>query len=99
VRFLGFGENALEFRLLVWTREPHGQQQLRSDLYFRIDASLRRHGIEIPFPHRDLRLRDPALLEAVRAWLRRSFDDDERAAARAEREPARLGHAREPLGR
>jgi len=85
VQFLGFGESGLEFRLLVWTREPRGQQHLRSDLNFRIEASLRGRQIEVPFPQRDLRLRDPEVLEAVRAWMRRTFDDDELAAARAPR--------------
>jgi small-conductance mechanosensitive channel len=63
----GFGESALRFDLEVWTREPQAQNELRSSLNYRIEASLRRHGIEVPFPQLDLRLRPPA---APRAELR-----------------------------
>jgi small-conductance mechanosensitive channel len=91
VHFLAFGESALEFELLVWTRDPRRQFLLKSDLHFRIEESLRRSGISVPFPQRDLHVRSPELLEAVRAWTRRTFSDEERAAAqlvdRADREP------------
>jgi len=53
----GFGESALQFDLLVWIAEPHKQFQIKSDLYFRLDALLRLSHLEIPFPQRDLHLR------------------------------------------
>ena len=53
----GFGESALQFDLLVWIAEPHKQFQIKSDLYFRLDALLRERNLEIPFPQRDLHLR------------------------------------------
>ncbi len=57
VFFKGFGDNSLNFDLLVWTSDPSRQLPLASDLYFRIEAILREQEIEIPFPQRDLHLR------------------------------------------
>ena len=57
VFFLGFGDNALNFELLVWIAQPSRQLVIKSDLYFAIEASLRQHGIEVPFPQRDLHIR------------------------------------------
>jgi potassium efflux system protein len=57
VFFKGFGDNALNFELLVWTSDPSRQLPLASDLYFRIEAVLREQNIEVPFPQRDLHLR------------------------------------------
>ncbi|NER21299.1 MAG: mechanosensitive ion channel [Symploca sp. SIO1C2] len=68
VRFMGFGDNSLNFELLVWMCDPPHQFKLKSDLYYRIEASLRRYGIEIPFPQRDLNVRSPQLEEALTTW-------------------------------
>jgi len=63
-----FGESALLFDLEVWTREPEDQNEILSALYYRIEASLRRHGIEIPFPQLEVRTRAqdaPPVADAV----------------------------------
>ncbi|MBE9112177.1 mechanosensitive ion channel [Nodosilinea sp. LEGE 07298] len=57
VFFLGFGDSALNFELLVWVAQPSRQLVITSDLYFVIEASLRQHSIEVPFPQRDLHIR------------------------------------------
>lgn len=57
VFFLGFGDSALNFQLLVWIAQPGRQLIIKSDLYFAIAASLKRHSIEVPFPQRDLHIR------------------------------------------
>jgi small-conductance mechanosensitive channel len=59
VQMVRFGESSLDFELLVWTRDPRDKNRLESDLNFRIEESLRRHGIEIPFPQLDLHVRAP----------------------------------------
>ena len=59
VELRGFGESSLDFDLLVWTSEPRHQNRVKSDLYFRIEENLRAHGIEIPFPQRDVNLHYP----------------------------------------
>lgn len=59
VVFLEFGESSLDFDLRVWTQKfitrPH---VLRSDLNFAIKRKFNKEGIEIPFPQRDLHIRD-----------------------------------------
>jgi small-conductance mechanosensitive channel len=73
VQLRAFGESSLDFELLVWTPEPFGHAALQSDLNFRIEASLHRHGIQVPFPQRDLHLRSPALDALVAAAGRRHY--------------------------
>ncbi|MBF2034482.1 MAG: mechanosensitive ion channel [Leptolyngbyaceae cyanobacterium T60_A2020_046] len=74
VFFIGFGDSALNFELLVWIAEPHLQLMIRSDLYFAIEAGLREHSIEIPFPQRDLHVRSGELplqlSPELQQWLR-----------------------------
>lgn len=77
VEFKSFGDSALQFALLVWTREPQRQHRLISDLNYRIEASLRRHHIQVPFPQRDLHLRSPQLEQLLNAWTRRNFSEAE----------------------
>ncbi|MEA5595828.1 mechanosensitive ion channel family protein [Rivularia sp. UHCC 0363] len=57
VLFTGLGDSSLDFELLVWIDVPSHQVSIKSDLYFRIEATLKKHNIEIPFPQRDLHLR------------------------------------------
>ena len=62
VRFLGFGDSALNFELAIWTIEmAQRPTRFRSDFYFAIERKLRENGIEIPFPQRDLHLRSAKL--------------------------------------
>ncbi|MBW4563013.1 MAG: mechanosensitive ion channel [Mojavia pulchra JT2-VF2] len=61
VWFKGFGEDSLDFQLLVWISKPRRQFQIKSDLYFQIDESLRLHNIQIPFPQRSLHVRSGSL--------------------------------------
>lgn len=62
VVFIEFGDSSLNFNLRVWTAEliqkPH---ILRSQLYFEIFKRFRNEGIEIPFPQRDLHIKNPEL--------------------------------------
>ncbi|MBD2105139.1 mechanosensitive ion channel domain-containing protein [Leptolyngbya sp. FACHB-261] len=69
VWFQSFGDSCLNFELMVWTGDPKNQFRVKSDLYYRIEASLRRYNIEVPFPQRDLHLRSPRLEELIAAWL------------------------------
>lgn len=57
VDFLNFGDSALEFRLLYWIPYPVLRTRVKSALNFRINELLQEHGVEIPFPQRDLHLR------------------------------------------
>ncbi|MCW6052988.1 mechanosensitive ion channel [Lyngbya sp. CCAP 1446/10] len=59
VWFCGFGDNALDFQLLVWIDQPQESDAIKSAVNFLIDYEFRRRNIEIPFPQRDLWLRNP----------------------------------------
>lgn len=62
VRFVGYGESAIDFELLFWIDIRTTPRRLvRSNLYFAIFEALRQAGIEIPFPQRDLHLRSSAI--------------------------------------
>ncbi len=62
VWFLEFGDSSLNFRLLVWVPDPLSRFRVESDLHFAVDDAFREHGIEIPFPQRDLHLRSAVVL-------------------------------------
>lgn len=61
VWFQGFGEDFLDFQLLVWISEPRKQFQIRSDLYFRIETLLRHRNIQVPLPQRSVHFRSGSL--------------------------------------
>lgn len=56
VQFLKFGDYSLDFRLLVWTRQPRRHPQIKSDINYNIERLFRERGIVIPYPVQDLRL-------------------------------------------
>lgn len=62
VIFVGFGESSLDFQLRVFTiKQVQTPGTLKSDLLFAIFRMFGEHGIEIPFPQRDLHLRSLAV--------------------------------------
>ncbi|MFZ9739801.1 MAG: mechanosensitive ion channel family protein, partial [Prochlorotrichaceae cyanobacterium] len=61
VFFLGYGDNALNFELFIWIRDPSQQLPVTSDLYFRIEELFRLHQITVPFPQRDLHVQSGGL--------------------------------------
>jgi potassium efflux system protein len=58
VWFRGFQECDLLFELLVWINNPPESEEIKSALYFRIENEFRERGIEIPFPQRNLYIRN-----------------------------------------
>lgn len=59
VFFDGFGESSLNFELAVWTKEmSYRPRRFRSELNFAIERALREAGVEIPFPQREVRIRE-----------------------------------------
>ena len=58
VLFTGFGDSALNFSLRVWTvARVQTPMVLTSELFFETFRAFKTHGIEIPFPQRDLHIR------------------------------------------
>jgi small-conductance mechanosensitive channel len=54
----GFGDNSVNLELRVWLNDPQkGIGLLRSELLWGIWRRFREHGIELPFPQRDLYLK------------------------------------------
>ena len=57
-----FGDNAIEFELVVWSSEmSYRPRRYKSDLNFAIEKNLREAGIELAFPQRDLHIRSGVL--------------------------------------
>ncbi|HUK82440.1 MAG TPA: mechanosensitive ion channel domain-containing protein [Verrucomicrobiae bacterium] len=64
VVFREFGDSALLFELRVWSAEmTHRHGTLESQLNFAIWDKFKQHGIEIPFPQRDLHIKEPVKVE------------------------------------
>ena len=58
VRFTEYGDNSINFVLLFWVDVRNTpRRRVRSSLYFKIFDELKKAGIEIPYPQRDLHLR------------------------------------------
>lgn len=58
VRFIDFGDSSLDFELLFWTNNPFQINDLKSDLRFKIYNQLNDNGITIPFPQRDVHIKN-----------------------------------------
>jgi small-conductance mechanosensitive channel len=57
VLITSFADNGIELELGVWVADPEeGKTNLRSDLYYGIWQEFKLHGIEIPYPQREVRL-------------------------------------------
>ncbi len=59
--FTGFGESSLNFELRCFISEIEKRLVTLSDLNYAIEKELRRAGIEIPFPQRDIHVRRSAV--------------------------------------
>lgn len=61
VMFLAFGDSSLDFELRFFVRDIQKRVDILSDINFAIDKAFRENGIEIPFPQRDVHIKDGAL--------------------------------------
>lgn len=58
-KFVGFGDSALDFELWVWTDSMSASPSaFRSEINYLIWDSLKAHRIEIPYPQRDLYIKE-----------------------------------------
>lgn len=58
VLFDEFGDSALVFKMRVWTREFINRPGvLKSQLYYAVFEKFSKHGVQIPFPQRDIHLK------------------------------------------
>lgn len=59
VWIVGFGDSSINYEVRVWITDPEGGVgNVRGDVYYRMLKLFREHGIEIPFPQRDLNMRN-----------------------------------------
>ncbi|UZQ56213.1 mechanosensitive ion channel [Trichothermofontia sichuanensis B231] len=65
VVFQGFGDSSLNFELWVWVTRIDDEPFIKSALNFAIEYNLRQHQIAIPFPQRDLWIRNPEALSLI----------------------------------
>jgi len=56
-----FGESSVQFRLHIWTRRIRSLPRLVSDLNKQVWKIFGEHGIQIPFPQREITLKGPGL--------------------------------------
>lgn len=57
VRFSDFGDSSLDFEVFFWVKEPFLVEHAKSELRYAIDDAFRKHGVQIPFPQRDLHIK------------------------------------------
>jgi len=62
IQFKDYGSSSLDFDLHFFSTEYLGIEFVKSDLRYRITQLFRINGVEIPFPQRDLWLRNPVAL-------------------------------------
>jgi small-conductance mechanosensitive channel len=62
----GFGDNSVDFTIHCWINDPEeGVGNVRSEVLKHLWALFKEHGVEIPYPQRDLRLRQSGELERL----------------------------------
>jgi MscS family membrane protein len=58
VRMRGFGDSSLDFELLCWVDHPADRGLVSHELYLAIDQAFKENAIQIPFPQRDVWVRE-----------------------------------------
>lgn len=58
VFFIGFGDSSLDFEIRLFVKDVINRLPLTHDLHMSIDEEFKKHGIEIPFPQRDIHVRN-----------------------------------------
>ena len=57
VRFNDFGDSSLDFQVYFWVRESFLVEHTKSEIRYAIDDAFKKHGIQIPFPQRDVHIK------------------------------------------
>lgn len=64
----GFGDSSINFSLYFWVDDvTDGRKEPRSDVLFEIWRKFEAHGVEIPFPQRDLHIKGGAMPPEARS--------------------------------
>jgi small-conductance mechanosensitive channel len=57
VRLLDYGDNALIMQLHFWAQNEFRVESIKSEIRYEILENFRKHGVEIPFPQRDVHIK------------------------------------------
>lgn len=58
VRMRGFGDSSLDFELMGWIDQPADRGRILHQIYGAVYRAFAEHGVEIPFPQRDLYIKE-----------------------------------------
>lgn len=62
----GFGDSSVDLELMFWISDPsNGVSNVKSEALLQVWDAFKEHGIEIPFPQRDVHFRPPAGVEVT----------------------------------
>jgi len=65
---VAFGNSSIDFKLRIWIRDPvDGITNVRGRVMLALWDVLKRDGVEIPFPQRDINMRTPVQVQMVEA--------------------------------
>lgn len=56
-QFAKFGDSSLEFKMYFWSKNTFLIEQVKSDIRIDVYKRLKEHGLEIPFPQRDVHIK------------------------------------------
>ena len=76
VLFREFGDSSLNFEMRVFLKNVDNRLVVISDVNFAIDKAFREAEIEIPFPQRDLHIKNMPVTEAVEKVKKDDGDKD-----------------------
>ena len=63
----GFGDSSVDYVLRFWIRDPEsGTTNVRGDAYLAVWDTFKANGISIPYPQRDVLIREPVRVELAR---------------------------------
>jgi len=66
----GFGDNAVNFTIHCWINDPEeGVGNVKSDVLKHLWSLFKEHGVGLPYPQRDIHLKDGAAVERLLAAL------------------------------
>jgi small-conductance mechanosensitive channel len=72
VLFVDFGDSSWNMKLRVWIQDPKKHPIVHSDLNCAIVRKFREYEIEIPYPQRDLYLRNPDLITVETTGMKKN---------------------------
>jgi small-conductance mechanosensitive channel len=62
----GFGDSSVDLEMRIWINDPqNGVSNIKSEVLLNVWDKFHEHGIEIPYPQRDLHIKPPAELHVV----------------------------------